>query len=285
MFNSSVLIKLPAIEKTLMGRRAKNSLHPKWALDLKLDPAEQKAYALDPFQVICRAAMADRELWARYFPTFAKSEESAVIELMGAAKTLKIPAGTTLFEPGGSCQHYLLVLEGVAKVQILTPGGRELLLYKVNSGNPCTMTTSCLLGASDYPAFGVAETDMTAFAIPSEAFNQALNQSTFFREFVFKGFSSQIARIIGRMEEWVEGDIDQMLARTLLQSATVNQVSKTHQELAIAIGSAREVVSRHLKRFEQQGWIRLGRGQLEILNREPLIQIAGALNEFGTKTN
>jgi CRP/FNR family transcriptional regulator len=87
------------------------------------------------------------------------------------------------------------------------------------------------------------------------------------------------------MEEWMEGDIDQMLARALLQSAIGNEVSKTHQELAIAIGSAREVISRHLKRFEQQGWIQLGRGKLKILDRDPLVRLAGVPTEFWPKPN
>lgn len=285
MLDPSALIKIPTRKPESFSEKVINGTSSEWKRVFKLATQKQKAYALGSFQAICWAAMADTELWARYFPAFLESKEAALVELMAAAKTLKIPAGTSLFEPGGSCQHYLLVLDGIAKVQILTPGGKELLLYKVSSGNPCTMTTSCLLGASDYPAFGVAETDMTAFAIPSEAFNQALNHSTFFREFVFKGFSSQIARIIGRMEEWMEGDIDQMLARALLQSAIGNEVNKTHQELAIAIGSAREVISRHLKRYEQQGWIQLGRGKLKILNRDPLVRLAGTPTEFGPKLN
>lgn len=194
---------------------------------------------------------------------------------MKAAKQLNLPAGQMLFQPGGACGHYLLVLAGRVKVQIVTPSGREVLLYRVNAGHACILTTSCLLGANSYPAFGITETPVSALAIPAEDFHHAIGQSGFFRTFVFSGFAERLSRVIGRMEELLEGDIDRMLAKALLGAARDGRVKMTHQDLAVAIGSAREVVSRHLKRFEEQGWVQLARGMIRLADADALRRLAG----------
>jgi CRP/FNR family transcriptional regulator len=166
------------------------------------------------------------------------------------------------------------VLAGTVRVQILTPSGREVLLYRVSPGHACILTTSCLLGANDYPAFGITETQVSALAIPAGDFHQAIGQSAFFRAFVFSGFADRLSGVIVRMEELLEGDIDRMLAKALLDSARDGKVDMTHQDLAVAIGSAREVVSRHLKRLEIRQWVKLSRGSLQLINYEALETLA-----------
>ena len=219
--------------------------------------------------------MAAIETWSRYFPDFVESRDESLQRLMTAARQLNLPAGQTLFQPGGACGNYLLVLEGSVRVQIMTPSGREVLLYQVKPGNACILTTSCLLGANAYPAFGITETAVSALAIPADDFHRAIGQSTFFRTFVFSGFSERLSGVIGRMEELVEGDIDRMLAKTLLDAARDGKVTMTHQDLAVAIGSAREVVSRHLKQWEGKHWVKLARGNLELLDIARLRELAG----------
>ncbi len=219
--------------------------------------------------------MAAIETWSRYFPDFVESRDESLERLMTAARQLNLPAGQTLFQPGGACGNYLLVLEGSVRVQIMTPSGREVLLYQVKPGNACILTTSCLLGANAYPAFGITETAVSALAIAADDFHRAIGQSTFFRTFVFSGFSERLSGVIGRMEELVEGDIDRMLAKTLLDAARDGKVTMTHQDLAVAIGSAREVVSRHLKQWEGKGWVKLARGNLELLDMARLRELAG----------
>jgi CRP/FNR family transcriptional regulator len=121
----------------------------------------------------------------------------------------------------------------------------------------------------------MTETPVTALSVPAEIFHRALMQSSFFRAHVFAGFAERLSQVIGRMEELVEGDIDRMLARRLLTASAEGVVRQTHQALAIAIGSAREVVSRHLKRFETQGWVKLRRNQIDLIDLDSLQQTAG----------
>ena len=214
-----------------------------------------------------------QNLWLQYFPQFTESGDAAMKSLIASAQLLKLPAGQQVFYPGSVCENYLLLLEGKVKTQLISEAGREILLYHVCSGDSCVLTTSCLLGGDAYPAEGITETEVLAFAISSHAFHRCIEQSAFFREFVFKNFSARLSNVIIRMEDIVFGAIDLRLSKFLLASGE-NQLNVTHHELAAELGTAREVVSRHLKRFESYGWLRLNRGTVAIINASALQQIA-----------
>ncbi|MDD2865026.1 MAG: Crp/Fnr family transcriptional regulator [Methylococcales bacterium] len=210
-------------------------------------------------------------LWDSYFPEFVAHKDKGIELLMACANLVTILSGQQVFYAGSQCQNYLLVLTGAVKVQILSERGREVLLYHVQSGDSCVLTTSCLLSGDNYPAEGITESDVLAFSIPSHAFYRSMEQSAFFREFVFKNFSVRLSKIIGRMESVVLNTIDQRISKALLESGETT-LTKTHSELAYELGTAREVISRHLKIFESQGLINLKRGVIEIVDRRALSQ-------------
>lgn len=160
------------------------------------------------------------------------------------------------------------------RVQLSSEGGREVTLYRVNPGDTCALTTSCLVGKEDYPAEAIIEEDITALMIPDHEFRQALLDSETFRLFVFRGFSGRLCAIVSRMEAVTLKTIDERLAEQLVKDGSDFLSSITHQVLANEIGTAREVVSRKLRSFEADGLIRSSRGQIEILDREKLSALA-----------
>lgn len=208
-------------------------------------------------------------LWQTHFPEFLAENDDALKQLRDCAKLVHLPPKTPVFLPGSDCKNYLLVLSGRINARMFTESGREFLLYQVSAGESCILTTSCLLGGSAYPAEGITECDVSAFAIAASDFFRALDDSRHFREFVFRDFSRRLANVMVRMEEISTIDIDFRLVRLLLSSPETI-LHKTHYELSVQLGSAREVVSRHLKRMENLGWIKLGRGSVTVVAREAM---------------
>lgn len=211
-------------------------------------------------------------LWQKHFPEFVGQDDNVLKQLMDSAILIKLPAGQEVFYPGKVCESYLLLLSGSVKAQIMSADGREVLLYHVRAGDSCVLTTSCLLGNNQYPAEGFTETEVCAFAIPAFIFHRCLEHSVFFRDFVFRSFSTRLADVMKRMESISFGSVDQKLAKALLADRST-VISKTHHELALEMGSVREVVSRHLKRFESYGWLNLNRGSIEICDVDALKQV------------
>lgn len=211
-------------------------------------------------------------------PIFNTITDAAGRQALSQAKEITVPANTTVFRQGDHCENYLLVLEGCVKVFTRAENGREIVLYRVNSGESCTLTTSCLFAHNHYPAEGLAETEVRALVIPNQAFNEGLQHSADFRNLVFDAYSQRLADIITLVENISFGRIDIRLARALMRHIVGDMtIHITHQTLATELGSAREVISRQLKEFEHRGWVKLHRGSIEILNSSQLEQLAQTL--------
>ncbi len=197
-----------------------------------------------------------------------------VRQALNDAPRVKLAAGDYAFHSGASCSHYLLAIAGTLRIQLATASGREVTLYRVKAGDSCILTTSCLISGEHYPAEAVAECDVTALAIERRQFQQLLDSSPGFRKLVFGNFSSRLADVIRRLEAVVFTPIDPRLAALLLEAGRSGSLqSITHQGIAVELGTAREVASRHLKRFEQQGLIHLGRGHITIADEAGLLRL------------
>jgi len=184
---------------------------------------------------------------------------------------MQVPANTTIFDIGSACEQYLLLSKGSVGVKMLTKNGKSVLLYRVQPGQSCIITTSCLLGNSRYPSFGETESDIEALGIPRQAFAKALDESGQFRHFVFDGLSQRLADVMQRLELINFTSIDSRLADALLTRATTDgRLETTHEALAEEVGTAREVISRHLKKLETQGILTLERGIIQIKNSSAL---------------
>ena len=187
---------------------------------------------------------------------------------MREAIPMTVPAGTLLFDAGNACQALPLIISGSIRVFKRAENGREISLYRVNPGELCIVTVSCLLGGDSYPATGVSETEVTALALPRPLFLALTESLPSFRQAVFHLFGERITGLMQLVEEIAFRKLDQRLAGLLAARAPLLRGS--HQQLADELGSVREIVSRLLKQFEDQGWIRLGREKIEVLDADAL---------------
>ncbi len=202
-------------------------------------------------------------------------KDPAAQRIFENARHLTLPPNTTAFRQGDACENYLLVTNGSVRVFARSESGREVLLYRVTSGNSCVLTTSCLLGNDCYPAEGVTETEVEALAIPMGQFKQALAESREFRDFVFTSFGERLSKLITLVEQITFDRLEMRLSRVLLEKQSAGiPLQLTHQELATELGTAREVISRQLKDFEKRGLIKLSRGAMEILDLPAMKKIS-----------
>jgi len=192
----------------------------------------------------------------------------------GQAKSINIPANQVLFSLGSSCEQFVIVKTGSVRVELLSTAGQQMLLYRIDAGHSCVMTTSCLLGNSQYFAQAITETAIELIQIPRKVFSDQLMTSIEFRDYVFNSFHERFAGLMERTTELVTSTVDQRLAAALLEHVTRQDndsiITQTHQQLSVEIGSAREVVSRRLANFEDKGLIKRTRGEIEVLNIDKL---------------
>jgi CRP/FNR family transcriptional regulator, anaerobic regulatory protein len=206
------------------------------------------------------------------YPAFETLDDRRLDALFDESMVLNVKAGTVMFDDESPCQAFPLLIEGTIRVSKVGPSGRELQLYRVVPGEACILTSSCLLGNVAYNARGVAETDLVAVALPQPVFQRLLSEHEPFRNYVFSLFAERIGELMQLVEAVAFQKLDQRLAALLLGKGKVIHV--THQALADELGSVREIVSRLLKTFAEQGLVSLAREQIEIVDASRLRRIA-----------
>ncbi|MEY2633591.1 MAG: hypothetical protein RIR00_2245 [Pseudomonadota bacterium] len=218
-------------------------------------------------------ALDQQALICQLYPALAELPAPWLQRLLQHASLLPVPAGAQLFSEREPCQGFPLLLQGVIKVVKSTPSGREMLLYRVEPGESCIITSSCLLGQTAYTARGLAETPLTLLLLGGNDFHRLVAEHRPFRDFVFQLFAERIAELMQLVEEVAFSRLDQRLAKLLLAKPGPT-LHATHQQLAEELGSVREIVSRLLKGFATQGLLTLGREQITLLDRPGLNDIA-----------
>ncbi len=205
------------------------------------------------------------------YPVIDRLPERLAQQVEAAVQTLDLAAGTVVFDERQPCRGFPFVLGGAIRVAKRSSGGRELPLYRVLPGESCIITSSCLLGHSDYNARGITEGETQLVLLPRPLFDELIATPAF-RDFVFALFSERMADLMQLVEEVAFRRLDQRLAALLLGKGRT--VHLTHQQLADELGSVREMVSRLLKGFAEQGLVRLGREQVEVLDPAGLRRLA-----------
>jgi CRP/FNR family transcriptional regulator len=216
--------------------------------------------------------------WRHKFPglTGLSTTVSDLLDHWAVPATLN--KGAVIFGPGNAAENLLLLVSGTVRVQQLSEAGREIVLYRVHGGESCVLTTACLLAFEDYSAEGIAETDVEAILIPRDTFDELMSASREFRAFVFEAYSKRITDLFMVIEEIAFKRMDIRVAQKLLELKDAqNTLHLTHQQMAVELGTAREVVSRQLKELERRGWLTLSRGVIELRDGDAIKRLADVL--------
>jgi CRP/FNR family transcriptional regulator len=183
----------------------------------------------------------------------------------------QVGGGVVLFQEGAPCRGFPFVLRGEVRVTRGTPGGRVLELYRVTPGDLCIVSTSCLFGSRPLSATGVATMPTELLMLSPATFSQWCAHEPF-RRFVFGIFADRMVDLMALTEAVAFQRLDQRLAAALVARGPL--IHGTHQALADELGTVREIVSRLLRRFEREGWLRGAREQIELLDAAALQRLA-----------
>ena len=218
-------------------------------------------------------------LAARIADTFTELRDAAPATLERLARNAvhrKVSAGTVMFSERSPCAGFPLVLGGSARIVQRYANGRELQLYRIKAGESCLLSGSCLLGAKDYSASGIADDDLEVLVVPAHEFKALVAEDEVFRTYVFSLFGERLAALLQLVEAIAYQKLDQRLAALLLShprdaAATLHA---THQELADELGSVREIVTRLLRSFEDRGWVELGRERIVLRDQAAIAALS-----------
>ena len=210
------------------------------------------------------------------FPFLKSADETFLVPFFEEGTHHVLPAGQFICMEGNQCAHLPLVLTGTARVYKMAESGREITLYRIEPGESCILTASCLLSRLAFPAFAVTETEVEAFVVPAGVLSTWLHEHDAWRSYLFDLLAHRLSTTIELVEEVAFRHMDARLAAYLVQATTATRprLERTHEGVAADLGTSREVVSRLLKDFEQKGFVALARGAIHVQEQEQLHRLA-----------
>jgi CRP/FNR family transcriptional regulator, anaerobic regulatory protein len=202
---------------------------------------------------------------------------AAVLAQLAAQPVTELPGGTRVFETSSPCGGFPILLSGTVRVFKQLANGRRIELYRVTPDQPCILSLGCMLGGGRYPAGGVTYGPTRMIVMPPGLFNQCLANDEAFRTAIFRALGDRLINTMELVEEIATLRLDVRLAGALLAHHAAQggeQIAVTHQDLADELGTVREMVSRVLDDFAQQGLVEPGRGRLRIVDTARLRRLA-----------
>lgn len=212
-----------------------------------------------------------------YFPFIADMPSGLQKIFFDTAQFLRLSKGQTIASENDRCKNLSLLISGQARVYKIAASGREITLYRINPGESCVFTVSCIMGSTRFPAIAEADSDIEAIIIPADLARSWVSLSPVWCSFVFSVISKRLASVITLLEEVAFERLDIRISAYLAHLASPQGNSDislkiTHQQIAAELGTSREVVTRTLKTLDEQKLLSLGRKEILISNVQRLYQ-------------
>lgn len=198
---------------------------------------------------------------------FGSLEKDLISFLEEIAVIKEIPANEILIQPGKFLKHTLLLLSGSIKVYREYDDGGEAFLYFLNPGNACALSMLCIANHKKSEMLAITEEECVVLLIPVQ-YTDELTKYASWNKFVIETYRKRFEELLEVFDNTVFKAMDERLEFYLKRQTQKNKsniIELTHQEIATDLSTSREVISRLLKKLEQQGKLSLNRKAIELL--------------------
>ncbi len=211
-----------------------------------------------------------------HFDFWDKLSTSEISLIENNITKVNFKKGFNLHSSESECLGVLLIKSGDIRVYLLSEDGRDVTLYRLSAGDVCVLSASCILNNITFDVNIDADTDVDAFVLNIGAFSKISSQNVYVENFAYRNTLEKFSDVMWAIEQILFMSFDKRLAIFLLDEVTKSnsaELKLTHDQIAKYIGSAREVVSRMLKVFQEQGILIQSRGLIQIINKEKLKEL------------
>lgn len=195
-------------------------------------------------------------------------EPELLQELEAKAKLVSIKVNDSLLETGQLVRMTPLVISGTIKVSRVDEEGRELLLYYVNAGESCAMTFTCCMQQQSSEVRAVAEEDTVLLSIPVAVMDEWLVKYPTWKSFVMKTIRNRFNELLKTIDQIAFQKLDERLIHYLKEKSKATNsalINLSHEQIAGELASSRVVISRLLKKLENDKKVLLFRNQIKLL--------------------
>ena len=208
-----------------------------------------------------------------YFPIWSKLTPAQQERILGALMERKIGKGTVIHNGSMDCTGLLLVKTGQLRAYILSDEGREITIYRLFDRDMCLFSASCIMRSIQFEVTVETEKDTELWLIPPDVYQSVMNESAAVANYTNEVMASRFSEVMWLMEQIMWKSLDKRLASFLAEESAIESsetLKLTHETIAKHLGSHREVITRMLRYFQSEGWVKVSRGTVEILDMDAL---------------
>ena len=208
-----------------------------------------------------------------YFPIWDQLQPHQKRRLLDSLAVQAVKRGTILRGGSTDCAGLLLIRTGQLRALVYSEEGREITIYRLFDGDLCLFCAPCVIRSIQFDVTIQAEKDTLFWSIPSEVYQQLMAESAAVANYTNELMACRFSEVMRRMEQFMWRSMDKRVAAFLLQEASIEETCAlriTHEAIANHLGSHREVITRMLRYFQNEGMVKLSRGMVAILDREKL---------------
>ena len=214
--------------------------------------------------------------FSAYFPMWDKLTGAQQKRLTDSITPRTAPKGTIVHNGSLDCVGLLLIQSGQLRSYILSEEGREVTLYRLFDRDLCLFSASCMMPSIQFDLVIQAEKETKYWLIPTDVYKSIMEQSAPLANYTNEIMASRFSEVMWLIEQIMWKSLDKRVAAFLLEESAIegtNLLKITHETIANHLGTHREVITRMLKYFQNEGMIRLTRGTLEILSEDKLQEL------------
>ncbi len=208
-----------------------------------------------------------------YIPVWSKLTQAQQSLLVSSAVEQTAKKGTIVHNGSLDCTGLLLVQSGQLRAYILSPEGREITIYRLFERDLCLLSASCIMRSIQFEITVEAEKDTRFLLIPPYIYKSVLEESAPLANFTNEVMATRFSDVMWLMEQVMWKSFDKRLAAFLLEEAAIEETNRlhiTHETIGNHLGNPREVVTRMLKYFQNEGMVKLSRGAIELTDAKKL---------------
>lgn len=204
---------------------------------------------------------------SNYIPVWQKLTAKQQNQLTSSVIKRKFHKGEILHNGSADCTGLFIVQNGQLRAYTMSQNGREITMYRLFEWDICLFSASCMMNSIQFDMIISAEKDSEVLVIPSETYKSIMEVSAPLANFTNEIMASRFSDVMWLMEQIMWKSFDKRLADFLLNEASIensNVLHITHETIGNHLGNPREVVTRMLKYFQNEGYVKLSRGTIEI---------------------
>lgn len=211
-----------------------------------------------------------------YFPIWDKLSRTQQERILESLACRQVEKGMVIHNGSADCVGLLVVRSGQLRAYILSDEGREITIYRLFDRDVCLFSASCMLKSAQFDVAIEAEKDTWLWVIPAEVYRQAMEDSAPLANYTNEIMAARFSELMWLVEQIMWKSMDKRVAAFLLEEASIEDTPRlklTHEAIARHLGTHREVVTRMLRYFQDEGMVRLSRGAVEITDRKKLMAL------------